>query len=1211
MSRPTKSDNSSTDLCQSKDQSTSNALSNTLDCDDTPTSARSPGRWSEAKPFENDASQKLSEIAGASTHASPKPSSDQNYIIAVGRYRRDQNWSNTISTKEKWIKLSFSKTPVGDKDGRSFCQGQIGMRGGRRLQSNCVENCIIGFDVDTGATMDEVCAIVEERGLNYIAYHTHSHLKPFSQVTEKKVEQLFQNVGKKFEDASDEDIKNLIVQYLRDVKRVKQVVLDSVSHIKREMDDGVVYKLHHNPMHRVRLIVFLREPFDFMDPPSQAGRCKAWKAAYHKAAHVLGVPIDESCMDPSRLFYCPRRPEGSNADLFEIRNKIDGLDLDLDAICDEADRDPSYEPPVKARRERSKTQRVNHVHLDPKLIKFAAQYGERLLIADWLEGEYPEDCRSSHTGEKIEFRCPNAHAHSDGDIETDRAFFVKNGGGEGSGDGFVCACQHATCKTESGNDRLFFLDLLLKELAVDLRYLKERYVEDWDEAEETSSDFVSSENQRQLNILHDRGEREKLQQDLLLRIGSLDKNSVELKNGGIKALDPLLDDVALVMQSETEIGSYVAEICAAIKQSWKHDLKRELKLRFKNAQQLLHAANSKASGADWLPAGYLVRGNRILKFQLSDGQPGDCIQVCGLFHVTGQCTDEAGCGHGIEVTFECDGEEKCVVIEKIHLAGDGRILREKLMDSGLFVSTQAAARNAFNDLLNTLHSDVQITNASKPGWHADNQIFITPIGEAIGAEVDKVWRLNERARPKNVDKKGTLEAWKRDVAEKCSHRDTPHFDLALTMACAGTLLQLIDEPSCGLGLIGPSSKGKSLAQKISTSVWGSPRPDETVLLTCRATDNALEFKAARGNGSVLHLDEAKTGNAKLITLLPFLLASGSGKSRMRADGSERITLTWNTFFTYSSERPLEHYATQLRESVVTGSTVRCPEVDVSDLTSLPNPADAKTVGDAAEANFGHAGPLFVSFLMNKGYHHNPELIREKIDAAEQLLLQGDKRATVQRAARVFASLWVAGDLMQEAGLITHSTAPAVEWALSSYLNSAASQNLDGAARSVDQLIGWLVHNPSRIGKASDYPNDCQSYQEILAWRRGPIIFLPTNSIEKISAITTTERALVDELERRNMLQRQGKNRAHTRIPTVGKIKHYRIDLTGHLDGLDDGLESGDDHEKNPTLSPDLKHSDAKNCGREGEVQLGLKFPDHLVSDSRRFVKYDSKKFDGK
>lgn len=93
-------------------------------------------------------------------------------------------------------------------------------------------------------------------------------------------------------------------------------------------------------------------------------------------------------------------------------------------------------------------------YVTKNLKKFLAIGAATFDIGKWLDGVAPEDTRYTYE-DGLDFKCPNEDGHSDPKPD-DRAFRVWNG----DGDGFGAFCQHNGCRTESSDDRAWYLDKL-------------------------------------------------------------------------------------------------------------------------------------------------------------------------------------------------------------------------------------------------------------------------------------------------------------------------------------------------------------------------------------------------------------------------------------------------------------------------------------------------------------------------------------------------------------------------------------------------------------------------------------------------------------------------------------------------------------------------------------------------------------------------------
>jgi Domain of unknown function (DUF927)/Toprim domain len=113
--------------------------------------------------------------------------------------------------------------------------------------------------------------------------------------------------------------------------------------------------------------------------------------------------------------------------------------------------------------------------------------------------------------------------------------------------------------------------------------------------------------------------------------------------------------------------------------------------------------------------------------------------------------------------------------------------------------------------------------------------------------------------------------------------DCPHWLIGLAAGFAGTIAALTGLDTCGVNLSGISSSGKTLAQKLAASVWGSPRIGVGLLQSMRTTENALESLAQASSGTVLAMVDRTKLEAALAAARTMLADLGQKRDRAAAE----------------------------------------------------------------------------------------------------------------------------------------------------------------------------------------------------------------------------------------------------------------------------------------------------------------------------------------
>lgn len=377
------------------------------------------------------------------------PTLDKNAVVTFGMAksaaRGDGAWKNREGTVQQVIEM-LTTHQEGPKDGLCFLQGELA--GSGRNANAMVRNHLIGFDLDTGETAEEIDARLADTGYAYARYTTHSHLKDTSEV---KRDAFFRWCGM---DATKNVNLTVLKKYLIEVRGFVPRVVENVEIIDdaRVSEDGTTTIIKHAKMPKHRVIFFLSEPFVFQGKANQQEEKKAWKEHYHGLGIHLGFVYDKSCTDPARLFYMPRHPKGNP---FETRF-VDGDYVDL----------RSYDR-VEMKRD-TNTQSVNHFQDAAKSLgastdgMFVDGYNLKRWImtrdcdiVDLIEEYYPDAIKTSRTnGPGFHIECPFEDEHTRaGGLGT----FAINASDNDKG--FHVHCTHDSCQ---GRNKLDYVKKMVE-----------------------------------------------------------------------------------------------------------------------------------------------------------------------------------------------------------------------------------------------------------------------------------------------------------------------------------------------------------------------------------------------------------------------------------------------------------------------------------------------------------------------------------------------------------------------------------------------------------------------------------------------------------------------------------------------------------------------------------------------------------------------------
>lgn len=250
------------------------------------------------------------------------------------------------------------------------------------------------------------------------------------------------------------------------------------------------------------------------------------------------------------------------------------------------------------------------------------------------------------------------------------------------------------------------------------------------------------------------------------------------------------------------------------------------------------------------------RGFRMTSKGLMWSDPSDDekpeITISGPFEIKAQCRDDKGDSWGRLLRWQ-DADEKWHewAMPVSQLAGDGLDVRRSLLDGGLYVSPNSKARVLLTTYLAGTHVKARARAVSSTGWYGN--IFVFPdgaIGTVDGGEIVILKTAHHIDHSYNV--RGTLEEWQENVGRFA--QGNSRLTLAISMACAATLVGPCGIESGGINYRGISSIGKTTALFVAGSVFGGCGPDGFTK-TWRATANGLEGTAVIHTDALLCLDE--------------------------------------------------------------------------------------------------------------------------------------------------------------------------------------------------------------------------------------------------------------------------------------------------------------------------------------------------------------------
>lgn len=305
----------------------------------------------------------------------------------------------------------------------------------------------------------------------------------------------------------------------------------------------------------------------------------------------------------------------------------------------------------------------------------------------------------------------------------------------------------------------------------------------------------------------------------------------------------------------------------------------------------------------------------------TDVEAGDRTWVCSPLYIEADTRDGNGDNWGRLLRFkDADGREHKWAMPMSLLSGDGKLYREKLLDSGLVLSPISKARNLLDFYLSTKPKE-KVRCVNKIGWQSGAYIFPDDtIGSIDGEEI----YLQASETNPLLRVSGDEAEWRDHIGHYCIGNSRLAF--AVSLAFASSLLHLVGEEGGGIHFRGDTTEGKTTALYVAGSVWGGGS-EKGFLKRWKATGNGLENVAACHNDSLLCLDEIAECDPREIGSIAYMLANGQGKIRSHRGLATRPLTEWRLLFLSSGEIRLSDLMAQAGARVKGGQEVRFVNIE--------------------------------------------------------------------------------------------------------------------------------------------------------------------------------------------------------------------------------------------------------------------------------------------
>jgi putative DNA primase/helicase len=386
--------------------------------------------------------------------------------------------------------------------------------------------------------------------------------------------------------------------------------------------------------------------------------------------------------------------------------------------------------------------------------------------------------------------------------------------------------------------------------------------------------------------------------------------------------------------------------------------------------------------------------------------------------VASTCNSEGGDWGRLVEFQDRKGQVHRINIPMDALAADGHEVRKALLQQGLIISGNKAARELLLNYFQYFKPDQHLLSVNRTGWH-DNTYVMTDRSFDIAGNDQAIYQ-NTHGLESPYSQSGTRNDWINHVS--CFAKGNSRLILAISMAFAGPLLKIANVESGGVHLYGSSSCGKTTASKVACSIWGK---HSKFLHQWLNTVNGLEGIASVHSDGLLALDELGQAEPRAFANSVYTLANGQGKTRANSLGTARPPQQWRVMILSTGEITTEAHINQSGQRIKAGQVNRLVNVEADagsgmgafeNIHGIPNPNEfSKMLSNTSETNYGTVGAEWLEYL-SKNFFTCTQLVSDYIRQFTQQYVPLDAQGQVLRVATRFALIAAAGEMATATGL---------------------------------------------------------------------------------------------------------------------------------------------------------------------------------------------------
>lgn len=435
-----------------------------------------------------------------------------------------------------------------------------------------------------------------------------------------------------------------------------------------------------------------------------------------------------------------------------------------------------------------------------------------------------------------------------------------------------------------------------------------------------------------------------------------------------------------------------------------------------------------------IPENYRIKENGWL-YKLVEKGRGDDKEIVTITitstppFITKQLKDIESLIISYEMKFKKAGEITTIPVQAIEIADSKNIIN--LANKGLDVDTiNRTEMVQFISMFKRLNNIPDETIATRLG-HIKGH-FIHPL---INDDIRLVIHEEGYKQLANAFKtKGNLEDYSEMVFKPI--KNSPMVMTFVYASLGSILLHDFNVDPFVVDMASKTSTGKTTALRVASSIWGTER----LINEWNTTPIDLERKASILNSFPSMYDDTRKAKPYLLSDVVYQFSGGKSKGRGNVQSVD-VVKTWNNILLSTGETSIVEYGNE--KAGVSARVITLQDKPFNDDVNI------RALYAGIESNYGHLGLAFI-----EQYSKQKASYKDSFKPYEGIYIdKAGENEVMQRVARYFAVLMVAGEILNDIAGFEHDHYKNVDTAFNRMLDT--NKTLDKPRELLEGLLEGL------------------------------------------------------------------------------------------------------------------------------------------------------------